>query len=222
MCQLSRPSHNPTARTACGVLAIVFVVAGLLGIGLALSGAAASPDILVATENSDEGLEKPARTPLNSSDISLASHVTDEGAASPKVIERLPCGPAALFVACHLLGKDPDLHELIRLTAPDANGSCSMLALKKAAEHTGLYAYGLKMTERDLARFGAVGIAQVKSCALSVHYVTVAAVRNDGVLVADVLSPSKVRWVGMSDFLERWTGHMLALSRQPLTIRRSD
>lgn len=133
---------------------------------------------------------------------------------------RIPCGPAALYVASHLLDVQISLYELQKRVNLDEDGNCSMLGLKTCAESMGLFAYGLEMSPEDLPRFKGIGIANTYSRSRSFHYIVVADVREDKVLIVDpfAASRSRVEWIPMSRMAKMWTGRMLVLSRTKLNV----
>lgn len=116
-----------------------------------------------------------------------------------------PCGPDALGYACERLGVpyDPDC---IRERVPDADGSTTLLDLKRAAEALGLVAQGVRMTAEEAVSAPKPFIAHVDGD----HFVTVTGADRLYMYVYDPAGDD-TPW-RHSDFARRFTGAALLLS----------
>jgi len=117
------------------------------------------------------------------------------------------CGPAALALACQILGIKTNEKELTRLAGTEKRRS-SMLELAKAAKAKGLRVCGLFLTFDDLRQIKKPVIAFVSNN----HFVVVHKIKKDKILITDPIWGKVL--LNEKTFFKLWKGYVLALEKE--------
>lgn len=120
------------------------------------------------------------------------------------------CGVECLYVASRLFGLQPALSDLASDAGLSMQGT-SLLGLKQAAEAVGFQAQGIRYAPEDWAAIKPLSIAHFRSG----HFVLILKVGQEHI---EALDPPRHRLrLTPAEFMERWSGHVLELTRPAVT-----
>jgi predicted double-glycine peptidase len=129
---------------------------------------------------------------------------------------KIPCGAASLKVAALLNGVDVPFEKIRSLVIkPGETDLATMADIKSAALSFGLDAVGVEMNRAELQTLKHIGIAHLQLKANVTHFVVVAEVRDENVMVIDT---NKVSWISIANFEQYWTGRMLLVSNSKIEV----
>lgn len=139
----------------------------------------------------------------------------------PSLPQNISCGALCLYQCARILGVEANLDELNKALSkgPVAN---SFLAIQEAATSLGLYSLPMELSTDDLLSLPYVSIASIVACENHEHershFVVVAGKRENSNSLVILDAPSPPLFTPVTSFANKWTGHVLVLSKDPIDI----
>jgi hypothetical protein len=132
--------------------------------------------------------------------------------------EMLPCGVSSLKTAAALLNVKASVQQVRELVGAKCDDFSTLADLTHAAEKLGLHAAGLEMSTAELKDLHHVAIAHVELIPGKPHFVVIADVHGDQLLLVNYTT---VVWVPIAEFEKNWTHRVLVLDTQPIAVQQT-